>query len=69
MELTEIHADGQRWWSLGFEATGPSGLLCSQLEATAAQVLAEPLPDGVELGPGNSQSYRKWLARLADRGL
>lgn len=65
VELTEIHALCQRWWSLGLEATGPSGLLRSQLEAAAAHVFAEPLPDGVELGPGNSQSYARWLARLS----
>ena len=65
VELTEIHAHGQPWWSLGFEATGPSGLLRSQLEAAAAQVFADPLPTGIALGPGNSQSYAKWLTRLA----
>ena len=64
MELTEIRAHGQPWWSLGFEATGPPGLLRGQLEATAAQIFAEPLPEGTELCPGNSQSYAKWLTRL-----
>ena len=68
VELTEIHAAGQPWWSLGFEATGPSGLQRSQLDAAAAQVFAEPLPEGAELGAGNSQSYAKWLATLARRG-
>ena len=68
VELTQIHAADQPWWSLGFEATGPSGLQRSQLDAAAAQVFAEPLPEGAELGPGNSQSYAKWLATLARRG-
>ncbi len=68
VELTEIHAHGQPWWSLGFEATGPRGLLRSQLEATAAQVFADSLPGGIELRPGSSQSYAKWLTRLARTG-
>ena len=33
--------------------------------AAAAQVFADPLPAGITLGPGNSQSYAKWLTRLA----
>lgn len=69
VELTEIHALCQPWWSLAFEATGPSGLLRSQLEAAAAHVFAEPFPGGAELGPGNSQSYARWLAGLSGRGL
>ena len=35
VELTEIRTCGQDWWSLGFEATGPSGLVRSELQATA----------------------------------
>jgi hypothetical protein len=62
-ELTEVRTRGQDWWSLGFEATGPSELLRSELEATAALVFAEALPGGLELGPDESKSYAQWLSQ------
>jgi hypothetical protein len=61
VELTEIHTLGQRWWTLGFEATGPAELLHSELEATAALVFAQALPGDVEPGPDESRSYAQWL--------
>ncbi|MDX6334997.1 MAG: hypothetical protein QOG05_2337 [Streptosporangiaceae bacterium] len=61
VELTEIRASGQDWWSLALEATGPVGLLRSQLQATAAHVFAQALPDGVDPGPDHSRSYLQWL--------
>jgi len=61
VELTEIRTRGQDWWSLGFEATGPAGLLRSALEATTALVFAQALPGGVEPGPDDSRSYAEWL--------
>jgi len=63
VELTEAHARGQHWWTLGFEATGPADLLRSELQATAALVFAHPLPGGVEPGPDDSQSYAQWLGQ------
>jgi hypothetical protein len=54
---------GQAWWSLGFEATGPAGLLRGALQATAAPVFAPDMPDGAELGTGNSRSYAEWLGQ------
>jgi hypothetical protein len=63
VELTEVRTRGQEWWSLGFEATGPSELLRSELEATAALVFAEALPGGLELGPDESKSYAQWLSQ------
>ena len=62
MELTEVRTRGQHWWSLGFEATGPVGLLGSTLEAAAGLVFAQALPGGVEPGPDESTSYAEWLA-------
>ena len=62
VELTEVHVRGQAWWSLGFEATGPAGLLRQQLEITAALVFAQAVPRGVELGTEESRSYAQWLA-------
>ena len=63
VELTEIRARGQDWWTLGFEATGPADLLRSELQATAALVFAHPLPGGVEPGPDESSSYAQWLSQ------
>jgi hypothetical protein len=63
VELTEVHANGQDWWTLGFEATGPASLLRSTLQATAALVFAQALPGGVKPGPDESSSYAKWLSR------
>jgi hypothetical protein len=63
VELTEIGASGQDWWTLAFEATGPAGLLRGQLQATAAHVFAHALPRGVKPGPDESRSYAEWLGQ------
>ena len=63
VELTEVHTSGQHWWTLGFELTGPTDLLRSELQATAALVFAHPLPGGVEPGPDQSRSYAEWLSQ------
>ncbi len=63
VELTEVRTRGQDWWTLGFEATGPAGLLRSVLQATAALVFAQALPGGVEPGPDESRSYAEWLGQ------
>ena len=68
VELTEVRAGGQDWWTLGFEATGPAGLLCGELQATAALVFAQVLPGGVEPGPDEARSYGQWLGQLPDAG-
>jgi hypothetical protein len=68
VELTEIRMHYQEWWSLGFEATGPAGLLRSGLEATAALVFAQYLPADVELRIDDSTSYADWLRVLIRRG-
>lgn len=60
-ELTELRAQHRDWWSLGFEATGPTGLLRTGLEATAALVFTRALLDGVELRMADSMSYAEWL--------
>jgi hypothetical protein len=62
VELTEVQASGQHWWTLGFEATGPDDLLRSELQATAALVFAHSLP-GAEPGPDQSRSYEQWLSQ------
>jgi len=61
VELTEFRVRGEPWWTLGFEATGPTLALRSELEGAAAAVFTHPLPAGVELGIADSQSYAQWL--------
>ena len=65
VELTDVHADGEAWWTLGFEATGHPDVLRSELEAAAALVFAMALPGGLELGLHDSRSYAQWLLRAA----
>jgi hypothetical protein len=67
VELTEIGISGQGWWTLALEATGPAGLLRSQLQATAAHVFAQALPGGVELSSDHSRSYLQWLGQRPGR--
>ncbi len=62
VELTDVVVHGEAWWSLGFEATGPVGLLRSALEGTAALMFDPALP-GAELGLGDCRSYPEWLSR------
>ena len=68
VELTEIRISGQDWWSLALEATGPVGLLRSQLQATAAHVFDQALPGGVEPSPDHSTSYPQWLGQRSGAG-
>jgi hypothetical protein len=63
VELTEVVTGDEAWWSLGFEAKGPDGLLRGGLEASAALVFAEALPGGVEVGADHSRSYAEWLGQ------
>ena len=66
VELTEVHMGGQDWWTLGFEATGPTDLLRSELQATVALVFAQAPPGGVEPGMDDSRSYAQWLRQQAN---
>ena len=67
VELTEVHTDGQDWWTLGFEATGPADLLRGELQATAALVFARAMPGKVEPGLDTSRSYSDWLYQQPGR--
>ena len=62
-ELTEFSTDGQTWWSMGFEATGPAGLLHAALRDTAGLVFAQAPPGEVDLSMDCCQSYAQWLSR------
>jgi len=68
VELTEVRVADQDWWSLGFEATGPAGLLRGALEATAAFVFTRPMPSGAEPSPDESRSYAEWLSQRLGAG-
>ena len=68
VELTEVRARGQDWWTLGFEASGPADLLRSELEAAAALVFARALPGGMVPGPADSRSYAEWLGQRPSAG-
>ena len=63
VELTEIRARGEAWWSVGFEATGPVRLLRGALEHAVGRVFARALPPGVQFSLGNSRSYAHWLGQ------
>jgi hypothetical protein len=63
VELTEVRSDGETWWSMGFEATGPADLLRSTLQDTAALIFAQAPPGDVELDMSHCQSYAEWLSR------
>jgi len=63
VELTEVRASGQDWWTLGFEATGSADLLLSELQATVALVFAQVLPGDMKPGLPDSRSYAEWLGQ------
>lgn len=63
VELTEVRlANGDAWWTLGFESFGPVETLAESVRATAA-LLAERRPP--ELNGGLVASYPAWLSRHA----
>jgi hypothetical protein len=63
VELTEIRSGGKTWWSLGFETTGPAGLLRRTLEDAAALMFAQAPPGEVKFDLSHCQSYAEWLLR------
>ena len=64
VELTQVRVRGGSWWTVGFEATGPAGLLHAALRHAADLMFAQALPPGAELGLDNSLSYAQWLSQL-----
>jgi hypothetical protein len=63
VELTEVRSNGETWWSLGFEATGPADLLRGTLRGTATLVFTPTPPGDVEFDLSQCQSYAEWLSR------
>ena len=68
VELTEIHARSQDWWTLGFEATGPADLLRSEVEATAVLEFSHALPGRRNLARMRTRSYAEWLGQRPGAG-
>ena len=67
VELTEIDIGEDVWWTLAFEASGPTETLEPSLRACAELFLDRPLPEGIELPPGMSMSYTRWLGSRPGR--
>jgi hypothetical protein len=63
VELTEVRACDETWWSLAFEAAGPDDLRRNVLEGTAELIFARAWPAGAELGANDCRSYAEWLSR------
>lgn len=66
VEMVELYAGGQAWWSICFEAFGQERALPEALLATARLFL-----DGAEpphMDAGDSYGYPRWLALLASGG-
>jgi hypothetical protein len=61
VELTDVTMGEEYWWTLGFETMGHPETLRRAIDATAALVFGDPLPDGPELGVADSKSYLEWL--------
>jgi hypothetical protein len=59
VEISEIGARGETWWSLCFEAFGATERLEDVLRGTAAHVLAGDVP--FTLTPEQAQGYPAWL--------
>jgi hypothetical protein len=68
VELTEVDVNGEAWWTLGFEATGPAEALRGELDAAAALLFAQAMPGELELGMDDSKSYAQWLRRRPGAG-
>ena len=61
VELTEVTRGGSPWWTLGFEAAGPSATLREAIEATAALVFGDTPSGTPALNVVDSMSYSDWL--------
>lgn len=63
LELTEVDAGGERWWSLCFEALGPPSALEQTVIAVADHVLTAF--GEFQLTAAASCGYAEWLQRWA----
>ena len=53
VELTEVLVDRRRWWTLGFEATGPASALTGELDASLALMFDHRLAGRPDPGPSS----------------
>lgn len=63
VELTQIDALGQTWWTVAFEAFGEETALRENLLLVARHVLGADEPPSLQAS--DSRGYAAWLARLA----
>lgn len=63
VEWTALSAGGQTWWTVGFEAVGPSANLSDNLERAVLHVLAAQTDPG-PFCASNSYPYPTWLWHL-----
>jgi hypothetical protein len=61
VELTDARVGGERWWSVGFEATGSARLLRAALQHAADLLFAQPVPLAGGFSMDNCRSYAQWL--------
>ncbi|MEP0545637.1 MAG: hypothetical protein ABJF88_01765 [Rhodothermales bacterium] len=68
LEIAEVEADGQTWWSVGFEAFGTydQAALVEYLRRAAAHVFAAADPPA--LPAAQAMSYPAWLCALSKDG-
>ena len=69
LELTTVELDGEAWWTLGLEATGPARGLRRAVETAAGCVFDDVTPPGLELRFDESMSYSEWLQRRQEERL
>lgn len=63
VELTDITVGDEPWWTLAFEASGPSSWRRRAVGNAATFAFAEPIPTDITLDLDNSVSYAQWLTR------
>lgn len=61
LELTEVTVQGERWWTLGFEAFGPQPQVEQNLRRLLGHLARRRGPDW---GAAQAASYPEWLAGL-----
>lgn len=66
VELTEVEAADDSWWTLAFESRGRRDV--RGIKRTAAMVFAEPPPVSPPLRADEAQSYAEWIHRLSNAG-
>jgi hypothetical protein len=63
LELTEVQAAGQVWWTLALEAFGDESRLRDTLSLVAKQIFSADEPPSLEAA--NSHGYAAWLASMS----